>query len=753
MILDYIEPSLNNVLFTSFEHEVKKETSSSNKRHHQKEEKNPTTPFEGKGTAELDNGCKYQGSFRNGLFNGKGKFTWSDGVKFEGDFELGVIVGKGVYKWPDGSHYNGEVNDGKRHGNGKFHCFAGQVYDGEWYNGMRHGRGKMFYNEEMTSYYEGDWKNNLRDGYGVMKYPSGNQYDGDWKNDKKCGQGVMVWKDTDEIYCGGWDNDLQHGYGEHIWSEGNTKLAKKFNCNIYRGDYNYGLKHGLGTFFYMNGSQYSGCWLDDHKHGDGVYIYPDGSLFAGLFHTDRMQFLSNDDNPNNKQATEDVNPQFRLNIMDVFSRGFNLAPKEMSDVAKNKIINQSPLASLTTSTTPSNDPKIISIQNEVKEVERLLLRYNQYIKILLKKYTDYAMKQRNKDIISSTTSGIYQKYLDILPINTKTIVCTRNIHKKFFCLSLEQMVRFLREIGLIQIGVFHSIDVSECYRRMKYSIKNLTSKKLYDYKQDEIKLKYIAERTEAIRLEEERLRAVANASKSTRKSGYSTTKPSSTNNSRASSPRNSVLSSRLSSPRNISSPKNNNPIINIIEEYPIDLLPTIAWDDINIPLLSLWDSFYEPRAMENDFDISSSQPLLEREFIELFIRCVAEITIRNNNDSIKPLSTSDVGLSHVMKRVLAEKVLPLSSDYDNKLPAFVRLFHSESIQDLISHANPTNSHVSSSINLLTNNQSSSNIQAKANKQHAMMKNVKMISELEDLWAWLVKNQQEKSSLMKSYNQT
>ena len=42
------------------------------------------TLFHGAGSAILDNGCTYEGSFKNGLFHGKGKFAWTDNVTFEG---------------------------------------------------------------------------------------------------------------------------------------------------------------------------------------------------------------------------------------------------------------------------------------------------------------------------------------------------------------------------------------------------------------------------------------------------------------------------------------------------------------------------------------------------------------------------------------------------------------------------------------------------------------------------------------------
>lgn len=98
----------------------------------------------------------------------------------------------------------------------------------------------------------------MREGYGTMRYISGNTYEGCWADDKKCGRGVMIWKDIDEVYSGDWYDDKPHGRGEHIWGDNGSKSLTKQVCNIYRGEWACGLREGMGTFFYANGSQYTG---------------------------------------------------------------------------------------------------------------------------------------------------------------------------------------------------------------------------------------------------------------------------------------------------------------------------------------------------------------------------------------------------------------------------------------------------------------------------------------------------------------
>ncbi len=137
MIVDFIEPTLDDVVLVSYDGDTDKISG----------------VYQGTGTAVFDNDCNYTGKFKNGMFQGKGKFNWPNGISFEGDFDMGVINGKGVYAWHDGSTYQGEVLNGKRHGTGKFNASCGQLYEGEWKGGKRHGTGKIWYNEEKTSFY------------------------------------------------------------------------------------------------------------------------------------------------------------------------------------------------------------------------------------------------------------------------------------------------------------------------------------------------------------------------------------------------------------------------------------------------------------------------------------------------------------------------------------------------------------------------------------------------------------------------
>ena len=77
-MIEVIEPSLSELVFVSYDGEFDDDTGA----------------YHGPGTAVLDNNCKYEGLFSQGLMHGKGKFSWADGVEYEGDFVRGKVSGK-----------------------------------------------------------------------------------------------------------------------------------------------------------------------------------------------------------------------------------------------------------------------------------------------------------------------------------------------------------------------------------------------------------------------------------------------------------------------------------------------------------------------------------------------------------------------------------------------------------------------------------------------------------------------------------
>eukprot|EP00929_Paragymnodinium_shiwhaense_P118893 TRINITY_DN90795_c0_g1_i1.p1 TRINITY_DN90795_c0_g1~~TRINITY_DN90795_c0_g1_i1.p1 ORF type:complete len:1298 (+),score=324.29 TRINITY_DN90795_c0_g1_i1:109-4002(+) len=227
------------------------------------------------------------------------KYTWKNGVVYEGPFVQSTIVGKGKFLWPDGSVYEGELLNGLRHGEG-CHVLADGVtkYNGQWMQGKRWGHGRISYSHGGDVYYEGAWEDDMKHGQGKQVWPNGNCYEGEWRRGAMAGYGCMIFSDGGQLetYRGHWEDNQPHGVGTHIWHSPAPRLdnfkellpSQQMN-NRYEGEWQYGVRHGTGTFYYADGARYSGEWVENVKHGEGCYTYDDGRVYRGSFAYDQMQ--------------------------------------------------------------------------------------------------------------------------------------------------------------------------------------------------------------------------------------------------------------------------------------------------------------------------------------------------------------------------------------------------------------------------------------------------------------------------------
>lgn len=282
---------------------------------------------------------------------------------------------------------------------------------------------------------------NNREGYGIMEYPSTNSYEGEWKADHKEGYGTMIWKAIDEVYTGHWSLDLPHGFGEHVWGESNVKTVKRQNCNIYRGDFQAGLRHGKGSFYYANGSQYTGHWTGNMKNGLGVFLFTDNRISVGEYENNKL--LTGVDTQNLLQTRDsgDISAQFYLNILDILTSYPGIAS---GSVGEEVLLSQR--------------------KQYVKELERLLLKYNQYIKNTYKHYTEAANRHRQREILVVPSREHYHsenKYKIAI-----AAIKARKLHKRLFCMNIETMLRFLRDVAVVDI-YFTAEDLSKLVKKMR----------------------------------------------------------------------------------------------------------------------------------------------------------------------------------------------------------------------------------------------------------------------------------------------
>lgn len=392
----------------------------------------------------MDNGATYDGDCVNGLMHGKGVFIWPNGVKYDGDFKYGDMNGHGCFTWNECASYSGGIKLGKRHGKGIFENIVGQMYDGDWVDGMRHGHGKMFYDKNHLVVYEGYWLKGQREGCGVMQYASGNTYEGEWQSDRKNGRGLMVWLDRREAYLGTWSDDNFHGNGEHFF-DANDVTSLYHRSNVYRGTFRNGLRHGQGTFFYADGSQYSGLWKDNKKHDEhGLFFSTEGYLSIGVYHDDNL--VKNMERTDSTLGLRDFATCFHVNILDALC---------------NVCATLDPMAIST------NIDKFGEKLTELSEIERVLLRYDGYLKLVYRHYRDIAHSDRLLDKMQRETnrkhmsSGSIAMSVDI----DAYLLDRRNLTDRVFCMSLASLQQFAYESGLVD-GIFGIFDVEECIRNM-----------------------------------------------------------------------------------------------------------------------------------------------------------------------------------------------------------------------------------------------------------------------------------------------
>ena len=429
-MMDLLEPQLGEVFITAYEGDYDEDTGR----------------YEGRAQITFDNGATYTGSLHDGLMHGKGTYLWAHGVKYEGDFQRGEMSGEGKYEWPDGSVYLGGVRNGLRHGHGWFENSVSQMYEGEWQEGRRHGRGRMTYDKAGAVWYEGYWEEGMRCGYGKMVYASGNQYLGQWVGDKKEGKGVMLWMDRSETYVGWWRSDLCEGLGEHFYdSHGDITTAYQVT-NIYRGEFQEGLRNGYGTFFYSDGSQYSGLWSNNLKEDDqAVFVNADGRMSVGKYRNDRV-IETYEKSSASSHSLNDFTSYFRLNIMDAL---LNIH------------------GCLDVTALPTVAGSLLILQDEVSEIERIVLRFDSYLKGIYRHYRDVSngdrlLRKLSRDAVQKSSFFDIDDMRDI----DHFLNSYRTLDSRLFCMSYSSFIQFSREMKLLNSN-FTLYDVQRCLFQMQ----------------------------------------------------------------------------------------------------------------------------------------------------------------------------------------------------------------------------------------------------------------------------------------------
>lgn len=64
---------------------------------------------------------------------------------------------------------------------------------------------------------------------------------------------------------------------------------KEYDNGFYCGRFFNGLRHGFGTFYFLNGDRFEGQWNNDNRDGPGKYIWDDGTECQGVWKNGELE--------------------------------------------------------------------------------------------------------------------------------------------------------------------------------------------------------------------------------------------------------------------------------------------------------------------------------------------------------------------------------------------------------------------------------------------------------------------------------
>jgi hypothetical protein len=129
---------------------------------------------------------------------------------------------------------------------------------------------------QLNSYCKIPIRNGAFNGRGVCYFPSGNRFQGEFVDGMRQGVGTFTY--ADGSYCEGvYSNNQLNGRAVCKFSDGNNFTGMFLN----------GVRQGLGIFTYANGISCQGEFRDDLLNGRGICAYPSGNRYEGEFQNGR----------------------------------------------------------------------------------------------------------------------------------------------------------------------------------------------------------------------------------------------------------------------------------------------------------------------------------------------------------------------------------------------------------------------------------------------------------------------------------
>lgn len=247
----------------------------------------------GKGTATLDNGRKYEGEFKKGKPHGQGSLVLPSGTTIEGEFKKGDINGYAKLTRPDGLTYEGEFKNNKPHGKGVMILSDSTKIEGEFRNGTANGKATQILpnGNVITAIFI----NGVAEGQGSITRPDGTKIRGKFVKSSLTGECSIT------MFNGGTlsvnhELGIAQGSSNLISPDGSVKIAVNFKdgiapeLKIYSIRYTYpkqiviNYKPGHTLEIPLRSGQYLGH-LNKNKdpHGYGVMDFSHHVLNIGRY--------------------------------------------------------------------------------------------------------------------------------------------------------------------------------------------------------------------------------------------------------------------------------------------------------------------------------------------------------------------------------------------------------------------------------------------------------------------------------------
>ncbi len=144
------------------------------------------------------------------------------------------------------------------------------------------------YVDAENNRYSGFFKNGKFNGSGTLIFYGGDVYSGNFVDDEFSGKGTYIWGEDGQRYFGHWEHGIRQGIGTAFFDDGTSSTDIWNDDEIYEEEVSEGClngdcKNGYGVAIFEDGSTYEGNWKDGYFSGQGVYSDADGSRYDGEF--------------------------------------------------------------------------------------------------------------------------------------------------------------------------------------------------------------------------------------------------------------------------------------------------------------------------------------------------------------------------------------------------------------------------------------------------------------------------------------